>query len=169
VIAAKLILSSNQTVKRDRVSMSSANRSETVIIVGIDGSDASKDALRWAARQAQLTGTALRAVMACHVPTVAYGLTLPRPVLRDVQTAARARLDEVVVEALGVNPPIAVDKVVVEGPAAQELVQASQVAGLVVVGSRGHGAFAGMLVGSVSQHCVAHAACPVVVVRDYRV
>jgi nucleotide-binding universal stress UspA family protein len=54
---------------------------------------------------------------------------------------------------------------VIEGPPARVLIDASQNADLLVVGSRGHGAFAGMLIGSVSQHCVHHASCPVVVVR----
>jgi nucleotide-binding universal stress UspA family protein len=55
--------------------------------------------------------------------------------------------------------------VVAEGPPALELLKAAQNADLLVVGSRGHGAFAGMLLGSVSEHCVAHSSCPVVVVR----
>jgi nucleotide-binding universal stress UspA family protein len=67
---------------------------------------------------------------------------------------------------LGIEPPVTVRATVAEGHPADVLVRAARGADLLVVGSRGHGGFAGSLLGSVSQYCVHHAACPVLVVRD---
>lgn len=148
-----------------------ANASGPVIVVGIDGSDASKDALRWAAHQAQLAGASLRAVMtrdipmSRDIPTFAYGRPLPFPADMDLEGGSRTALDQVIVDVLGDKPAVEVSAVVIEGRPAEELLKAAQTAELLVVGSRGHGAFAGMVLGSVSEHCVAHSPCPVVVVR----
>lgn len=142
-----------------------ANASGPVIVVGVDGSNASKDALRWAARQAQLAGTSLRAVMTWDIPTFAYGGPMPFPADLDLDGDCRSALDQVIADVLGDKPAIEVSAVVVEGHPAEELLKAAQAAELLVVGSRGHGAFAGMVLGSVSEHCVAHSPCPVVVVR----
>jgi len=68
-------------------------------------------------------------------------------------------------DTLGDHPEVVIGSEVVEGSAARVLLDASKDADLLVVGSRGHGGFAGMLLGSVSQHVVAHASCPVIVVR----
>jgi len=146
--------------------MSALQPSEGVILVGVDGSPESKDALRWAARQAELTGAPLRAAMAWHVPLAGYGMSIPGSMLGEATRDARALLDSVVDEVVGPAPEIAVEKVILEGQPSPSLVKESKSAGLLVVGSRGHGAFAGMLLGSVSQHCVSHAHCPVVVVRQ---
>ena len=135
------------------------------IVVGVDGSDASKDALAWAAHQAELTGASLQAVMVWHVPTVAYGAPLALPTEYDFEPQARRTLDETIRQVLGDDPMIKVSALVVEGHPAPELLEATAGAELLVVGSRGHGAFTGMLIGSVSEHCVTHAPCPVVVVR----
>jgi nucleotide-binding universal stress UspA family protein len=135
------------------------------IVVGIDGSDSSKAALRWAGRQAELTGADLRAVMTWHVPAMAYGAAAPMPSNLDFERPTRDILNTSIDEVLGDNPPFKVSARVVESPAAQGLLAAAESAELLVVGSRGHGAFTGMLLGSVSEHCVAHASCPVVVVR----
>ena len=130
------------------------------IVVGVDGSAASRDALRWAQWQAELTGAPLEVVTAWSYPT-SYGF----PVIADVdwEQGARTVLDEAVDEALG--PQADVTRRVVEGHAARVLVEAADGADLLVVGSRGHGGFTGMLLGSVSEHVVTHASCPVVVVR----
>jgi nucleotide-binding universal stress UspA family protein len=135
------------------------------IVVGVDGSEASKDALAWAARQARITGGRLEAVMAWHIPGFAYGPGMLAPTSYDFAPAAKTTLEETVDKVLGEGPDVAVRRVVVEGPPALRLLEAAAGADLLVVGSRGHGAFAGMLLGSVSEHCVAHASCPVVVVR----
>jgi nucleotide-binding universal stress UspA family protein len=130
------------------------------IVVGVDGSAASKDALRWADRQAKLTGASLEAVTAWSYPTT-YGF----PVIANVdwEQGARTVLDETVDEALGKEADLT--RRVVEGHAARVLTDAAVDADLLVVGSRGHGGFTGLLLGSVSEHVVTHAPCPVVVVR----
>jgi nucleotide-binding universal stress UspA family protein len=135
------------------------------IVVGVDGSKASKDALAWAARQAQLTGARLQVIMTWHVPTAAYGAPIPLPTDYDFISDSEHELAQVIHEVLGDHPGVDVSAVVLEGHPATRLIEASAGAELVVVGSRGHGAFTGMLLGSVSEHCVSHASCPVVVVR----
>ncbi len=122
----------------------SASRRQHSIVVGIDGSEASKDALRWAAGQAELTGASLRAVMAWHIPMVAYGNVVTVPVDADLEGEGRRVLEQVVTEVLGANLTINLSAVVVEGPPATELLEAAQTVELLVVGSRGFGAFAGM-------------------------
>jgi nucleotide-binding universal stress UspA family protein len=136
-----------------------------VIVVGVDGSDESKDALRWATRQAELTGSALRIVTSWHFPTMAYGGGMPLPGTFDMAGASQQIATQAIKEALGDHPDVHVSSVVIEGTPALELLREAESADLLVIGSRGHGAFAGMLLGSVSEYCVAHSACPVVVVR----
>ncbi|WP_343602552.1 universal stress protein [Mycobacterium sp.] len=134
-----------------------------VVVVGFDGSDASKDALRWAARQAQLTDGEVNAVIAWDFPPT-YGFYVD---YSEAEFAGHARttLEEAVAEVLGDPPPVPITVSAVRGRPAEVVIEASQSADLLVVGTRGRGAFTGMLLGSVSQHCVQHAACPVVVVR----
>jgi nucleotide-binding universal stress UspA family protein len=136
-----------------------------VILVGVDGSDPSRDALRWAARQAALTGGTLRAIMSWHVPMTNYGAAMPGSIEADVSRDCKQALDQTLADILGPAPSIKVAADVVEGHPADVLVRAAKEAELLVVGSRGHGAFKGMFLGSVSTHCVSHAPCPVVVVR----
>jgi nucleotide-binding universal stress UspA family protein len=135
------------------------------IVVGVDGSDESKDALRWAFHQAEVTGASLEAVTTWHIPNAAYGAPVPMATGYDFAPGSRMMLDKTVREVLGEHPTVKVSTVVEEGHAALMLLEAAIGADLLVLGSRGHGAFAGMLLGSVSEHCVAHAPCPVVVVR----
>ena len=131
----------------------------TVIVAGVDGSPCGAEALRWAARQAKLTGSELHAVAVWRLPEI-YGYTP-----RDFEDDARNALESAIQEALGEAAPVQVVAEVVEGHPAGVLIEASRGAQLLVVGSHGRGAFTGMLLGSVSQHCVTHAHCPVVVVR----
>jgi nucleotide-binding universal stress UspA family protein len=132
------------------------------IVVGVDGSEPSKDALRWAIRQAELTGADVLAIIAWHLPNT-YGQMLPEGL--DFEHDARTSLGEIIRDVLGPEPSVKVTAEVAEGSAAAALIEASTGADLLVVGSRGHGAFSGMLLGSVSEHCVSHASCPVVVLR----
>ncbi|GIH21090.1 universal stress protein [Rugosimonospora africana] len=132
------------------------------IVVGVDGSEASLDALRWAAHQARLTGAPVEAVMAWELPTY-YGWA-PVDDL-DLSVASRDALHTAVGEALGDDPLVNVRELVVEGNAARVLIDTAKDASLLVVGSRGHGGFTATLLGSVSQHCAQHATCPVVIVR----
>lgn len=130
------------------------------VIVGIDGSEASRDALRWAAAYAQCFGAPLEALAAWQPPS-GYGFPA---YYDDVDFAARARerLDETVRET---TPGVEVALRTEQAHPASALVAASESAQLLVVGQRGHGEFHDRLLGSVSQHCVHHAHCPVVVVR----
>jgi nucleotide-binding universal stress UspA family protein len=136
----------------------------SVIVVGVDGSESSVDALRWAGAHAKVTGARLEVVMAWRWPT-SWGRTPTWPPGQDPQGETRKLLAGTVESALGAPGALHVRQVVVEGDAAPALIAASEHADLLVVGSRGHGAFAGTLLGSVSRHCVTHAACPVVIVR----
>lgn len=131
------------------------------IVVGIDGSELSKDALRWAASQARLSGADLCAVSAWDLPT-GYGFA-PSDSYEDLAKRAQKGLHSTLVQVLGEAPDVSVTALVERGHPARVLVEASRGADLLVVGSRGHGAFAGMLLGSVSQHCAQHATCPVLI------
>jgi nucleotide-binding universal stress UspA family protein len=135
------------------------------IIVGVDGSSSSIGALEWAAQQAKLSGAALEVIITWEWPS-GYGWALPLPADYSPENDARILLDEMVTTARAAQPDVDIHTTVVEGHPAPVLVDASRSADLLVVGSRGHGEFAGMLLGSVSEHCVTNAHCPVVVVRD---
>ena len=137
------------------------------IVVGVDGSAPSRAALRWAIRQAELTGATIDAVIAWQYPVATAGYAwAPVAVIDsiDLQEAAEKTLADEIGQVAG-GSPVQVLSRVVEGIAAQALLAAAVGAELLVVGSRGHGGFAGALLGSVSQHCVHHASCPVVIVR----
>jgi len=142
----------------------------TMIVVGVDGSDESKEALRWALEEARLRDATVRAVYAWRDPYVlAPGFGLPEDFEFDaLRERAVETLDAVVAEVAGKTSHVPVEGVVAEGPAGSVLVQAAEGAELLVVGSRGHGGFVGLLLGSVSQQCVTHAPCPVLVVRRSR-
>lgn len=140
------------------------------IVAGVDGSESSRAALAWAVRQAALTGAAVDAVHAWHEPaSYAYGygysMALPMP---DVEKFERQVLDEAIAEAADLAPRVEIRPVLVQDNAARALLDAAKGADLLVVGSRGHGGFAEALLGSVGQHCVHHAECPVVVIRGAR-
>lgn len=134
------------------------------IVVGVDGSPASLAALEWAAQQATLTGAPLEVVTTWEWPQ-SFGWALPLPDYNPAEDAGRM-LDEATQKVRTAHPGLEVRTSVVGGHPAPTLVDASNGASLLVVGSRGHGEFAGMLLGSVSSHCVTNAHCPVVVVRD---
>jgi nucleotide-binding universal stress UspA family protein len=133
------------------------------IVVGVDGSDPSKAALRWAARQAELTGAVVEAVSAWEYPRW-YGVGLVAAGF-DFAESAGTTLAQAIDEALGPNPPVVLGRRVVCGNPAGVLLDASLGAELLVVGNRGRGGFTEALLGSVGQHVVQHAPCPVVVIR----
>jgi nucleotide-binding universal stress UspA family protein len=137
------------------------------IVVGVDGSAPSKEALRWAARQAQLTWTRVEAVTSWAVGSTAYAfpVPMPMPTAYDMGPAVEAQLNEVINQVRSEFPGIEISGVVRQGGAGGALIAAAEGADLLVVGSRGHGAVVGLLLGSVSEYCVTHAPCPVVVVR----
>jgi nucleotide-binding universal stress UspA family protein len=145
-----------------------AQQADHRIVVGVDGSEPSKAALAWAVRQAELTGATVEAVSAWHWPIAMGGAPFaPVGVLADTDfagTAARV-LDVAIGETVDPAGPVKVSSTVREGNAAQILLDAADGAELLVIGSRGHGGFAEALLGSVGQHCVHHARCPVVIIR----
>jgi nucleotide-binding universal stress UspA family protein len=134
------------------------------IIVGVDGSPSSVAAVEWAAHQAELSGAVLVAVMTWEWPT-SYGWSLPIPSGYDPEHDSEKWLETTLEKVRADHPTITVESKVLEGHPAPLLVKASEGAELLVVGSRGHGEFAGMLIGSVSEHCAANAHCPVLVYR----
>jgi nucleotide-binding universal stress UspA family protein len=142
-------------------------KTPTVIVVGIDGSAGSRAALRFAAEESGLRQIKLKVVSAWHVPEGVY--MQPTYMDLDLDTLRQGAGDiaeQQVVDVMGAERAKAVEVVIREGNAAQALLAESHGAEMLVVGSRGHGGFAGLLLGSVSQQCAAHASCPVVVVRD---
>jgi nucleotide-binding universal stress UspA family protein len=134
------------------------------IVVGVDGSESSLDALQWAAGQAELIGGSLDVIMTWELPT-SYGWVAPYPEGFDPEADTRLILDATVAALRTEHPGLDIRTEVIEGHPAPVLIEAARGAQLLVVGSRGHGAFSGMLLGSVSEHCVSNSPCPVVVVR----
>lgn len=132
------------------------------IIVGVDGSQDSVRALRWAADHAHASRAPLQVLAAYDVPAM-YGLYAMAhvPSLTTVENDTRTMLVDTVRDALGED--VEVTERVMRGHPAQALVEASAEAQILVVGSRGRGGFTGMLLGSVSQHVISHSQCPVVV------
>ncbi|HEX9260278.1 MAG TPA: universal stress protein [Acidimicrobiales bacterium] len=137
------------------------------IVVGVDGSAGSQQALAFALEEACLHGATVVAVHAWQPPIVYGSGFSPVPVLPAdgaYEEAAKTLLADAVSTVLKGHPGQAVDQIVLEGAAGEVLLDMAADADLLVVGSRGHGTFVGMLLGSVSQHCVHKAQCPVVVV-----
>jgi nucleotide-binding universal stress UspA family protein len=134
------------------------------IIVGVDGSEPSKSALRWAARVAAVTGAGIDAVIAWQ-PAPNYGWAIADANWRpdeDAEKVVTAAADEV----FGAQRPLDLRLLVCRGNPAKVLLDASDGAEMLIVGSRGHGGFVGLLLGSVSANCAEHAHCAVLVVHD---
>jgi nucleotide-binding universal stress UspA family protein len=138
------------------------------IVVGVDGSEGASQALRWAYNEARLRNASLEIVQAWHYPYMADVTGMAAAAVRtdDLEDAIRASLDRFVDETGPWPTDVAATRRLVEGGAAGALVEAATGADLLVVGSRGHGGFAGLLLGSVSQQCAHHAPCPVVIVPN---
>ena len=145
--------------------MSDRVRRQGGIVVRVDGSPSSRRALDWALRQADATGLKVVAVLAWRAPT-GYGTGALVTQGVDWADEARASLESIVAPASAPWPQVPVEQRVLEGHPAEILLDQARSADLLVVGSRGHGGFVGALLGSVSNHCVHHATCPVVVVHD---
>jgi nucleotide-binding universal stress UspA family protein len=141
------------------------------IVVGVEGSPSSEDAIRWAVRQAELTGATVEAVIAWHLPLLVGGYAWP-PVgvleTTDFGKLAERVLTDAIVTAVGPDGAERVVTVVKQGVGAQVLIDAADGAEALVMGSRGHGDFTEVLLGLVSQHCVHHAPRPVVIIRGPR-
>jgi nucleotide-binding universal stress UspA family protein len=138
------------------------------VVVGVDGSDSANAALHWALAEARLRMAPLRIV---HTWRSSYvggsdGFTNTLGVdIGDLYRAAEELLEKVIGEVVGEVNDVEIERKVVQGSAAEVLIGAVAAGDLLVVGSRGHGGFAGLLLGSVSQQCVHHAPCTVVVVH----
>ena len=144
------------------------------IVVGVDGSEAAHEALRFAAEEAKARGWRLLVIYAWKFVSAPLtsdldSTTMPQDhILEDVDTersAAETVLESVLREVFSQAPPVEFESHIVEGDAADALVAAAEDAELIVVGSRGRGRFKSALLGSVSSHVVHHATCPVVVVK----
>lgn len=143
--------------------MSDDANGASIVVVGVDGSDPSAMALRWGRFMADSSGSRLVAVTAFTSPSAMYGadwVTIPD---WDPQQAAKDALDATLAETLG--DAEAADTVVREGSAANVILDEGKDAHMIVVGSRGHGGFKGLLLGSVSSAVAEHATCPVLVVH----
>ncbi|MFD7258219.1 universal stress protein [Streptomyces sp. NPDC059874] len=135
------------------------------VVVGVDGSPASYEALRWAVRYARLIAGTVDAVAAYDLPGAA-GWSAPAADVAFDEEQARKDLTDEIEKVLRQVGEVPLEQHVVRGSAAKVLIGASAGAELLVVGSRGRGGFASLLLGSVGQQCAAHAPCPVVLVRS---
>src|SRR3712207_2305221 len=140
------------------------------ILVGADGSPASRNALEWAGEEAVRHGSELVLLTAylAPPPPPSSGTLSPHEATSSSEAAgetAKQLLMEAIRDVLGEDPPVLVHPRVKEGNAAKLLIDLSEDADVLVVGTRGHGGFAGLLLGSVSQNAAGHSHCTVVVVR----
>lgn len=140
------------------------------VLVGFDGSDGSHAALVFARAEARSWGVPLVVVRAWEFSPLLVVTDAPTD-LGELQARLEERTRQEVVEVLGDDPPSGADTPrlevrVVQGAAVDALVSEATPDDLIVVGSRGHGGFKGLLLGSVSSHVAHHAPCPVTIVRD---
>ncbi|MFD8953993.1 universal stress protein [Streptomyces xanthophaeus] len=143
--------------------MAEEDRPTARIVVGVDGSESSRKALRWALAQARRQNATVEAVTGWTFPATSSWIPVPAS---DLEAAARQALAESVEREGHTAPEVPLDTHIVQGHPARVLVDTANGADLLVVGCRGLGAFTGALLGSVSRYCVEHATCPVLVVRD---
>jgi nucleotide-binding universal stress UspA family protein len=138
-----------------------------IIVVGVDGSPGSRKALAWAAAEAATHGSDLHVVNAWEHTLMppAGSVTVSEHYVPDDSQRTSDDLVRVIKEELGEEPPVVVQPLVRQGRPAKVLIEESTDADLLVVGTRGHGGFAGLVLGSVSQHVAAYAKCPVAVIR----
>jgi nucleotide-binding universal stress UspA family protein len=149
--------------------MASEGDARLPAVVGVDGSDGSVAALRWAVRYGAATGTPVRAVLAWHYPTAAALPPVghaPEAVNEQVEDQEAAILREAIGKVAADAPDADVHGVVRYGHPAEVLIEESGHADVLVVGRRGYAGFLGTHIGSVSLHCVNAALCPVVVVHS---
>lgn len=137
----------------------------SVILVGVDGSPSSVAALRKAAEISATTGDSILAVTAWQFPIALDGALSPE--VWTPEGEAQATLDRAIDEAFGAEPPAGLRSMIAAGPTAPVLIRLSEDASMLVVGSRGRGGFAGLLLGSVSAVCAQHAHCPVLIMHDH--
>jgi nucleotide-binding universal stress UspA family protein len=135
------------------------------VVVGVDGSAPSHEALLWAAREASRRQVPLRVMSAYHFIVAGAYAPIGAEVAQQAEGAAKLIVDDAVAGAKAVVADLEVSGETVLGPPSLVLIEAGKSAGLLVVGSRGHGGFAAALIGATGQQVATHAPCPVVVVR----
>jgi nucleotide-binding universal stress UspA family protein len=131
------------------------------IVVGVDGSEHSNEALRWALKEAECHSGTVTAVLSWQVPFLSFPGAFDREELEKVY---KNFLIETV-SAIAPKPTVPLETLVAEGDPTEAMVEASKGASLLVLGTRGRSAFAGLLLGAVSQGAAATAHCPVVLVK----
>jgi nucleotide-binding universal stress UspA family protein len=132
------------------------------IVVGVGGSPSSRKALRWAIRQAVLTGSVVDAVIDWRDPASYVGYARLIADTCDAGLAAKT-LSEIVDSAIPAGGTVTVRQRIMEGHAARVLFDAARGADLLMAGSRGRDGFPWMLLGPLSLHCARHSPCPVVI------
>ena len=134
------------------------------IVVGVDGSAGSQGALEFAAGEAAAHGATLRLVSAWEVPTNVLAGGMVPDLYAGFEAEALRLLGDAAARVRELEPAVAVEQKAVEGHAGNALVDETENADLVVIGRRGHGGFAELLLGSISHQVADHARCPVVIV-----
>jgi nucleotide-binding universal stress UspA family protein len=161
-----------RTPAEAQANASPPHRAESTVVVGVDGSAGSSEALHWAITEARIRNVPLRAVHAWTyaaplIPSLVgypYSAESVDSTVDDQRQAAEKMLERATSEPAETRG-IEIERVIAEGTAARVLIEAVEANDLLVVGSRGHGGFTSLLLGSVSQECAQHARCPVVIVR----
>ncbi|AEX40517.1 Universal stress protein A [Corynebacterium pseudotuberculosis] len=141
---------------------------ENIVVVAVDGSEASNNAVRWAANTANKRGVPLRLAASYTMPQFLYaeGMVPPQELFDELQTETMATVEAARTLAHEVAPDIKIGYTIAEGSPIDMLLEMSSEVTMIVMGSRGLGGLSGMVMGSVSAAVVSHAKCPVVVVRE---
>ncbi|MCZ9309559.1 universal stress protein [Corynebacterium uberis] len=141
---------------------------EDIIVVAVDGSNASKQAVRWAANTANKRDVPLRLATSYTMPQYLYaeGMVPPQELFDDLQDDAMEKIEEAKTVAREIAPELKIGHTIAEGSPIDMLLEMSKESTMIVMGSRGLGGLSGMVMGSVSAAVVSHASCPVVVVRE---
>lgn len=141
---------------------------ENIVVVAVDGSEASQNAVRWAANTANKRGVPLRLAASYTMPQFLYaeGMVPPQELFDELQSETMDMIEAARVVVHEVAPDIKIGYVIAEGSPIDMLLDMSSDVTMIVMGSRGLGGLSGMVMGSVSAAVVSHADCPVVVVRS---
>ena len=141
---------------------------ENTVVVAVDGSDAAKNAVRWAANTASKRGVPLRIASSYTMPQFLYaeGMVPPQELFDELQAETMSIVEEAKKIAEEVNPDLKIAYTIAEGTPIDMLLELSETNKMIVMGSRGLGGLSGMVMGSVSAAVVSHAHCPVVVGVD---
>lgn len=141
---------------------------ENIVVVAVDGSEASQNAVRWAANTANKRGVPLRLAASYTMPQFLYaeGMVPPQELFDELQSETMDVIEAARVVAHEVAPDLKIGYVIAEGSPIDMLLDMSSDVTMIVMGSRGLGGLSGMVMGSVSAAVVSHADCPVVVVRS---